>query len=464
MNSNKCEETVGNELYSDFNNEQAYHMNKNHSDINANWNTYTYKWPTNEYPKDAGYQSDGYDHAYDSENVDQSAEEVQFDTNSITKHCSNLNHPVKKFQNSLSEYYTKSNNNDDTHCQKNSCKPIQENSNSESSNEHNKVITNCNYLENISPSLELERLVGNQNILIKHEYEDISNMEKMSQPEKLLEEYDSDKTRGTPVIPNLMNNYVQEIVETGNDTNEHINLGNEAYSTWYNEEHHSVNNGEISFSVNEILKAEEYNSNLNKAHIGNVIRLENCSKKPRSLCEFKSKPKENRLTSRPVRSREHHLTNQSRSKRKARILFTQSQVFELERKFQHIRYLSPTEREMLGKEINLSPTQVKIWFQNRRYKQKRLQAMNQNSNGKNVFKIKHIFTRKTKPTSAQATIGCPEAKKIGRKPETDFPAEEHNIFVPNFDQSDFLDNKWEDIDILDELHDQYVPNCTDIML
>lgn len=283
MNSNKCEETVGNELYSDFNNEQAYHMNKNHSDINANWNTYTYKWPTNEYPKDAGYQSDGYDHAYDSENVDQSAEEVQFDTNSITKHCSNLNHPVKKFQNSLSEYYTKSNNNDDTHCQKNSCKPIQENSNSESSNEHNKVITNCNYLENISPSLELERLVGNQNILIKHEYEDISNMEKMSQPEKLLEEYDSDKTRGTPVIPNLMNNYVQEIVETGNDTNEHINLGNEAYSTWYNEEHHSVNNGEISFSVNEILKAEEYNSNLNKAHIGNVIRLENCSKKRKYL-------------------------------------------------------------------------------------------------------------------------------------------------------------------------------------
>ncbi|KAL1449794.1 hypothetical protein WDU94_002268, partial [Cyamophila willieti] len=73
----------------------------------------------------------------------------------------------------------------------------------------------------------------------------------------------------------------------------------------------------------------------------------------------------------------------------------QSQVYELERKFQHIRYLSASERESLGNQINLSPTQVKIWFQNRRYKQKRLQAMSQNGDGKGV-KIKHIFTRKNK--------------------------------------------------------------------
>lgn len=62
-----------------------------------------------------------------------------------------------------------------------------------------------------------------------------------------------------------------------------------------------------------------------------------------------------------------------RCKRKPRILFSQAQVLELERRFRSQRYLSAPERESLAKALNLSPTQVKIWFQNRRYKSKRMQ-------------------------------------------------------------------------------------------
>ncbi|XP_028655140.2 NK2 transcription factor related 7 [Erpetoichthys calabaricus] len=60
-----------------------------------------------------------------------------------------------------------------------------------------------------------------------------------------------------------------------------------------------------------------------------------------------------------------------RQRRKPRVLFSQAQVFELERRFKQQRYLSAPEREHLASVLKLTSTQVKIWFQNRRYKCKR---------------------------------------------------------------------------------------------
>nr|AHY88457.1 NK2.1 [Novocrania anomala] len=61
------------------------------------------------------------------------------------------------------------------------------------------------------------------------------------------------------------------------------------------------------------------------------------------------------------------------TRRKRRILFSQAQVYELERRFKQQKYLSAPEREHLASMIGLTPTQVKIWFQNHRYKHKRAQ-------------------------------------------------------------------------------------------
>ena len=58
-------------------------------------------------------------------------------------------------------------------------------------------------------------------------------------------------------------------------------------------------------------------------------------------------------------------------KRKPRALFSHSQVYELERTFSVRKYLTAHEREQLATVLKLTETQVKIWFQNRRYKCKR---------------------------------------------------------------------------------------------
>ncbi|XP_068776628.1 homeobox protein Nkx-3.1 [Struthio camelus] len=60
-----------------------------------------------------------------------------------------------------------------------------------------------------------------------------------------------------------------------------------------------------------------------------------------------------------------------RQQKRSRAAFSHSQVVELERKFSHQKYLSAPERAHLARHLQLTETQVKIWFQNRRYKTKR---------------------------------------------------------------------------------------------
>ncbi|XP_041755938.1 homeobox protein Nkx-3.1-like [Coregonus clupeaformis] len=59
--------------------------------------------------------------------------------------------------------------------------------------------------------------------------------------------------------------------------------------------------------------------------------------------------------------------------KRSRAAFTHLQVLELENKFNHQKYLSAPERAHLANKLRLTETQVKIWFQNRRYKTKRKQ-------------------------------------------------------------------------------------------
>lgn len=66
-------------------------------------------------------------------------------------------------------------------------------------------------------------------------------------------------------------------------------------------------------------------------------------------------------------------------KKRSRAAFSHAQVFELERRFRHQRYLSGPERADLAQALKLTEQQVKIWFQNRRYKTKRRQMQQEQS-------------------------------------------------------------------------------------
>ena len=120
-----------------------------------------------------------------------------------------------------------------------------------------------------------------------------------------------------------------------------------------------------------------------------------------------------------------HLLNRCRMKRKRKLrtVFTEKQLEGLETKFAEKKYLSVPDRMELASRLELSETQVKTWFQNRRMKCKKQQVIDQQSDD-----------------GAEQDSACPPSKRIRNDDEED-EEEEEGIDSPRSSDSQVSDSE-----------------------
>lgn len=68
-----------------------------------------------------------------------------------------------------------------------------------------------------------------------------------------------------------------------------------------------------------------------------------------------------------------YVRGQYNKRKRMRASFTHEQVLKLQKVFQTKKYLGNSERTELAQKLKMTEQQIKIWFQNRRYKEKKQQ-------------------------------------------------------------------------------------------
>ncbi|UMM40961.1 hypothetical protein L5515_017437 [Caenorhabditis briggsae] len=111
----------------------------------------------------------------------------------------------------------------------------------------------------------------------------------------------------------------------------------------------------------------------------------------------------------------------SKKSRKARTIFTDKQLQELENTFEKQKYLSVQDRMDLAHRMGLSDTQVKTWYQNRRTKWKRqaTSGMDLLSEPGNLSAVQNLI--RSSPYWANYITALPMGGQMGQMPMMGIP-------------------------------------------
>ncbi|XP_033756980.1 homeobox protein slou-like [Pecten maximus] len=127
--------------------------------------------------------------------------------------------------------------------------------------------------------------------------------------------------------------------------------------------------------------------------------------------------------------------------RRARTAFTYEQLVALENKFKTTRYLSVCERLNLALSLNLTETQVKIWFQNRRTKWKK-QNPGMDVNSPTIPPTASSLSSFNSPYSSSMLYGhpyLPSHNIMGAlgllRAHPAYSGQNHPVYYPYFSQS-----------------------------